>query len=247
MGNKHNHDLNLDTLPGDYQYAALHKKKSVQGQWHKNRHNLINHLKFLKKDDNLLDVGCGSGNVILTFSNNVKSATGIDNSAQCISFLKKQIAKNKLSNTYALKMDILNLSLNKSEYSKIIMTEVIEHFSEKEGKNILKSLHSHLKPGGKILITTPNYNSSWAIMEPLMDILNLSPKLWGDQHLMKYTPKRLTHLLNQAGFSVEQKGTLNLISPFLAPLSPKLADKTSVLEFKFLPFGNLLYAIAVKK
>lgn len=247
MSNKHNHQLNLEAIPGDYQYTALRKKNSIQSQWHKNRHNLIDSLKFLKNDDHLLDVGCGSGNVIITFSKKVKTATGIDNSAQCISFLKKQITDKKLTNTYALKMDILNLSLKKTDYTKIVMTEVIEHFSEKEGRNILRSLHKHLKPGGKILITTPNYKSSWALMEPLMDILNLSPKLWGDQHLMKYNPHRLAHLLNLAGFTVEKKGTLNLISPFIALFSPKIADRISFLEFKFFSFGNLLYIVGIKK
>ena len=123
------------------------------------------------------------------------------------------------------------------------MTEVLEHFNQNQLRGILQNVKKILTPQGKIFITTPNYQSPWPIMESLIDKLKLTPKLWGEQHRTKFTFKRLEILIKEANFSIERKGTLNAISPFIAPLSSDLADKLSYVEFKSFPFGNLVYYV----
>ncbi|MEK7517210.1 MAG: class I SAM-dependent methyltransferase [Patescibacteria group bacterium] len=243
MINRHNH-LNLEAIPGNYQYDALNRKGAIQGQWHKNRHNLISFLQFLQKNDKLLDAGCGSGNVILEFAGHVDYALGIDNNPACIQFLTKQLENKHINNANARVMDLVRLELKGKQFTKVIMTEILEHFSEEEGKKVLEQIKSILTPNGKLLITTPNYKSPWVILEKLMDIFNLSPKLWGEQHLTKFTPNRLKKILENSGFTIEKQGTLNFVSPFLTVISPTLADKLSYFEFKHTPIGNLLYAVA---
>jgi len=244
MTNNHNHELNLESIPGDYQYAALRRKGTVQSQWHKNRHNLIYFLKFIQKNDRLLDVGCGSGNVIIEFAKQVDYALGIDNNTGCIQFLKKKLKDEHIDNADAYVADLLQLELKGEQFTRIVMTEILEHFSKEEGIKVLKQINSVLSPNGKLLITTPNYKSPWVILEKLMDIFRLSPKLWGEQHLIKFTPNRLKKMLEDSGFSVERQGTLNFLSPFLTIFSPMLADKLSYFEFKYIPIGNLLYTVA---
>lgn len=244
MTNERNYELNLESISGDYQYIALRRKGTVQSQWHKNRHNLIYFLKFLQKNDRLIDVGCGSGNLIIEFAKQVDYALGIDNNPACIQFLTKQLKNKHINNADARVADLLQLELKGKKFTKIAMTEVLEHFSKEEGTKVLKQIKNALAPNGKLLITTPNYKSPWVILEKLMDIFKLSPKLWGEQHLIKFTPNRLKKMLEDSGFSVERQGTLNFVSPFLTIISPILADKLSYFEFKHIPIGNLLYVVA---
>jgi len=231
-------------IPGNYQYLALTKGNAIQRQWHKNRHNLMNHLDFLRNADNVLDVGCGSGNIVVDFAPKVMQITGVDNSSESILFLQKMLKEKNIKNASAIEMDILKLNLKNKNFTKVVMTETIEHFSEKNIRIILKNIKKIMNKDGKIFITTPNYKSPWMIIEKLIDFLQLSPRLWGEQHLIKFTQERLTKILQDEGFTVKKKGTLNSVSPFIALLSTKLADKLSYFEFKHFSFGNLLYVVA---
>lgn len=244
--NKTTHKNNLDQIAGDYQYKALRSSSLIQRQWHKNRHNLLYFLNFFSNNDTFLDVGCGSGNVIFEFSKQVKSAYGIDNNVDCITFVNRQIKQNKIKNASVKKMDILNIKL-KQKFSKVVMTEVIEHFDKKTTKKLLSEVKKTMENNGKLIITTPNYHSLWVVFEKLIDIFHLTPSLWGEQHLIKFTPELLKSILESQGFRVETVGTLNFISPFLSLLSQELADRVSRFEFKYIPIGSLIYIVAVKK
>jgi len=239
--------LSNDHVPGNYQYVALHRGGPIQHQWHKNRHNLLRYLNFLNSSDIVLDLGCGSGNIVLDFAPYVQSIMGIDNNKECVLFLENKIKKGCIKNAKALKMDLTKLDLKEKKFTKIIMTEVLEHFEQNQSRKIMQNVKNILTPQGKIFITTPNYQSLWPIMESLIDKLKLTPKLWGEQHRTKFTFKRLEILMKEVNFSIEKKGTLNAISPFIAPLSSSFADKLSYAEFKSFPFGNLLYYVVVNQ
>lgn len=233
-----------NSIPGDYQYIAITQGSLIQRQWHKNRHNLIKYLDFLKKEDIVLDIGCGSGNVIYNFSSKIKQVVGVDKNRECIAYIKKKLKKDNIKNASAIEMDILSLNLKNKNFTKVVMTETIEHFSEDDIRKILKNIKKILTSNGKVFITTPNYKSPWLIIEKLIDFLKLSPKLWGEQHIIKFTQNKLIKILKDEGFIIEKRGTLNGISPFIAPLDSRLADKISYFEFKYLSFGNLLYVVA---
>jgi len=242
MSNK----LTVSHIPGNYQYVALHYGNSMQKQWHKNRHNLLKFLNFFNHKDIVLDLGCGSGNIVLEFTPKVKRFLGVDDNQDCLLFLEEKIRKRGIKNAHVLKMDLTRLNLKREKFSKVIMTEILEHFDQNESKKILHSVREMLTARGKIFITTPNYQSLWPIMELLIDKLNLAPKLWGEQHRTKFNLDKLKRLLKETGFTTETTGTLNIISPLVAFFNPNFADKLSFIEFKSLPLGNLLYCVAIK-
>lgn len=239
--------INNKKISGGYQYYALTKGNPIQRQWHKNRHSLIRYLNFFKKNDYILDAGCGSGNVIFEFSNDVKGIVGLDSNKDCIIFINKKIKEMKIKNVDVKEIDLLNFKLKNRKFDKIIMTEVIEHFSKKDVEKLLQEIKKVLSSKGEILITTPNYHSPWILLESIIDLFNLSPKLWGEQHLIKFTSGNLSDILKDSGFKIKKTGTLNLLSPFIALFSQNLADKISYFEFRYLNFGNLLYVVAKLK
>jgi 2-polyprenyl-3-methyl-5-hydroxy-6-metoxy-1,4-benzoquinol methylase len=236
-----------DRIPGNYQYHALRKGHPIQKQWHRNKLNLIRYLRFLNENDVVLDAGCGSGNMLLEFAKEVRYIVGIDTNEECIRFLKQKIKDHQIQNAFARKLDLLQIrSLNLS-FSKIIMSEVIEHLNEEYSAKILRELGEIITRDGEILITTPNYRSLWSSIETLLDSSKLAPKLKDVQHVAKYDWRKLLEIAEQSNYQVIDKGTLNWISPFISLITPNLADKISYFEFSRFPFGNLLYVVLRRK
>jgi len=238
------HKLNIQS---DYQFHALHEGNFFQRQWHRNRLLLIRYLSFLSSSDSVADVGCGSGNVVLEFNKNVRKIVGFDYNDKALEFLKVKIVKDKMINADVAEFDILSTVPVKYHhcFDKIILNEVIEHFDERDIAKVLTNLSLMLRTDGKILITTPNYQlSPWPVLEFLIDRFNIYPSLWGEQHKIKFTPKRLSVLCHQNGFSLVRIGTFSLISPFLALFGQSPADWIAKMEIRHLKiFGPQIYAI----
>lgn len=237
MENIVEHKLNI---PANYQYRALMDGNFFQRQWHRNRLVLIKELNLLHALDTVADVGCGSGNVVLNFANQVKSITGFDYNGDSVKFLNNMIASNGIGNAGTAELDITQKIPNKysNSFSKIVLNEVIEHFEEFKIDGVLVNLHNMLKTGGQVLITTPNYGAGpWEIMEIIMDKLKLAPFLRGEQHLIKFSIKKLEQHCRSAGFQIIRSGTFSLFSPVIALFGQNLADHFARIEIRHL---NLL-------
>ncbi len=234
-------------IPGNYQYYALRNGNTIQRQWHKNKLNLIRYLGFLNQNDVVLDAGCGSGNIIFEFAKKVQYFVGIDSNEECIKFLKQKIDDLQIQNVHAEKLDLLEISSLNLKITKIIITEVIEHLSEEYLGKMLREMSRVINADGKILITTPNYRSLWPSIERILDFFKLVPNLGEEQHITKYNWKKLSDIIKRTNYCVIAKGTLNWVSPFIASLTPTLAEKISYFEFSKANFGNLFYIVLKRK
>ena len=234
-------------IPGNYQYEALINGNPIQRQWHKNKLNLIKYLNFLHKNDIVLDAGCGSGNTMLEFSKKVQYFVGIDSNEDSIKFLKEKIANLQIKNVRIENRALLEISSLNQEFSKIIMTEVIEHLSEEYLERVLRQMQKVINRNSQVLITTPNYKSLWFSIEKTLDTFKLVPKLEGEQHIVKYNWKKLYDIIQRTNYLIIARGTLNWISPFVAPFTSSVADKISYFEFSKITMGNLLYVVLKRR
>ena len=82
-----------------------------------------------------------------------------------------------------------------------------------------------LRPGGRLLVTTPNYQSLWPLMEWMVDRSNKAPRMAGEQHISKFNPASLRRLLAECGLNIEYFGTIYNLSPFLSLVSQSSAEK----------------------
>lgn len=236
-----------DRIAGNYQYHALREGHPIQKQWHRNKLNLIRFLGFLNENDVVLDAGCGSGNILLEFAKDVRYIVGVDTNEECITFLRQKIKDLHIPNAFARKLDLLEIRNLNLSFSKIIMSEVIEHLNEEYSAKILRELGEMITRDGEILITTPNYRSLWSSIEILLDSSKLAPKLKDEQHVAKYDRRKLFEIAERSNYRIVDKGTLNWISPFISLITPNLADRVSYFEFSRIPFGNLLYVVLGRK
>lgn len=107
-------------------------------------------IKYIKKDDKVLDLGCGNGRLYELFKDlSTLDYTGIDKSPSLI-----ESAKNKWKNTEAkFKVgDIIELS-ETQKYDAVFLIAVLHHIPTHEFRlKILKNVYSILKPGGMLFM-----------------------------------------------------------------------------------------------
>ena len=129
-------------------------------------------LKYLKKEDKIIDAGCGFGKWVIYLHRLGYDIKGVDNNDLAITKLKEH--DNSISIEYG---DILNLNYPDNYFDAFISMGVIEHF---EGGPIpaLKEAYRVLKPNGLIFVSTPTVNMiRKLIIQPILNLINANHKL----------------------------------------------------------------------
>lgn len=132
-----------------------------------------------------LDVACGAGQMIFFLKEKGYINTcGVDISPQQVN-----IAKNFTPDIH-LGDAIKFLEDNKNSFEFITALDIIEHFNKDELLRFLKSLFEALKPGGRLIIQTPNSESPWGMKVRYGDLT----------HEICFDPVLLKSILSISGF-----------------------------------------------
>jgi ubiquinone/menaquinone biosynthesis C-methylase UbiE len=228
-------------IPADYQYKAINSRNFIQSNWHNNKMFIAGRLCEFNDNMTVLDLGTGSGNFEFLFSKNVKSITGVDYNDEAVKFLEKTLEKLEIRNVRTVVSDIRDLVLPnvKDKFDLIVLIDIIEHFNFSDVETIFNNFNEFLKPSGKVLIITPNYQSSWPIIEYIFDFFGLAPKFRKHQHLSKLNRSNLLELIEKNAFKIEEMYTFNLFS-YLIPCA-WISQKVCLLETLIpLRLGNLI-------
>jgi SAM-dependent methyltransferase len=138
----------------------------------------------------LLEIGAGGGRFLKRMQKRGWIVEGVDIDPNLRDKLSKLNIKLHLG-------DILDLQLSGSSYDAIVMSQTIEHVYRP--REVLKEALRLLKPGGKIILTTPNvagharnlFGPSWRGWEP-------------PRHLHLFSLDTLSNLLKSSGFTIEE-------------------------------------------
>jgi SAM-dependent methyltransferase len=231
-------------IPGDYQHRALHEGPAVQRFWHETKLWLVDRHLRPGAGERVLDVGCGSGVVADAIARaGVRECVAIDGSAAAIAFASGRYQRSNLRFVRGL-VDEIDAA-DGAAYDAACCLEVVEHIHEAQGLELFQRLSRMVRPGGRLLVTTPNARSAWPLIEWGLDRSGRVPRLAGEQHVAFYTHGRLAWLAEASGWRVAVRETCCTMAPWIAPVSVRAARAVRRWEGP-LPFGTLLVALLVR-
>ena len=150
--------------------------------------------KYTKKGGDILDAGCGEGNISFYLANKNKKVVAIDISKKAILKCKKKAQQLQLIQNPTFRQGNFEKQKLNSKFDLAICIEVIEHV--KKPVLMLKNLQKHLKPGGILFLTTPSKNA------PLFKIGIIKKYDQKVGHLRRYTPQELKKILKSLKFKI---------------------------------------------
>jgi len=138
---------------------------------------------------NLLDVGCGNGEIAAYVRNMGWEVTGVEPDPIAAGLAREKFGLKVYEGT------VEEAQLQKESFDVITMHHVIEHLPDSH--RTLEECHRVLKPGGRLVIITPN-------IESLASRIFGSAWLWLDppRHFNLFSRRTLSIGVEQTGFQV---------------------------------------------
>jgi dolichol-phosphate mannosyltransferase len=170
----------------DYDYRAWDSAVWLQRYWQRTRHRIV--LDFVRGCEHVLDVGCGSSRIIL----DLPGAVGLDirqNKLRWLAWRRGRLVRASCE----------RLPFADGSFDGLIHSEVIEHIPDDPA--ILAECHRVLRPGGILVLGTPDYGRwLWPVLEWMHS--RLLPGGYAHEHITRFTHRTLADRLTGGGFAI---------------------------------------------
>ena len=136
----------------------------------------------------ILDMGCGAGNFLFTLQGlGYSDLTGVDLSPE-----QAALARRWCPEATIIEGDVFEvLRANPARFALVSGLDILEHFRKDEALTFLELAHGALRPGGRLILQTPNAASPFVGSVAYSDFT----------HEWFYSPRGLERILGMAGFS----------------------------------------------
>jgi 2-polyprenyl-3-methyl-5-hydroxy-6-metoxy-1,4-benzoquinol methylase len=186
----------------------------------------------------LLDVGCATGALLSVAHARGWEAEGLELGLASAAYVREQLGLTvHTSSLFAFTPD-------PGGYDAITLLEVIEHLEEPMAA--LRRVAEWLRPGGTLLISTPNFDSLFRRLH--------GPRWWvvncPDDHVAFFTPRTLTAAVESVGLRVvsgRSRGfdVIGMLRSFrAAPAGPAAAPAPSAGYYESRRFNEGMKAVA---
>lgn len=126
--------------------------KTYRGRTLDSRFDAVVGLCSAGPDDEVLDIGCGRGELAYYFSGRCRHVVALDYSEPAVRLTREVCADR--SNVDTIRLDAKEIDYD-ARFGLIVMTDVVEHLHRWELEDVLRRCQKALKPGGQIVIHTP--------------------------------------------------------------------------------------------
>ncbi|MFZ4547900.1 MAG: class I SAM-dependent methyltransferase [Bacteroidales bacterium] len=164
----------------------------------------------IKPNDQILELGCGTGYFTKEIVSTGAFVTAIDISPELLNIAKKEITATNVS---FLLDNAYDLSFKENSFDKILGSSVLHHL---EIRKAICEMFRVLKPGGRILFTEPNMMNPQIAMQK--NIPSLKRKLGDSPDETAFFRWTLKRLLHETGFNAIEITPFDFLHPSLSPL-----------------------------
>jgi 2-polyprenyl-3-methyl-5-hydroxy-6-metoxy-1,4-benzoquinol methylase len=170
-----------------------------------------------------LEVGPGSGIYLPVLCELFSEVSGVDIEPVYLDHSRPMLEKYP---HLSLKVDDMTDSkLPAHSFDLILCTEVIEHIPD--SKRALGEMHRLLKPGGVLILSTPQRYSPLELAAKvafLPGVIHLVRLIYGEaildsEHINLMTETEVTEQLHHAGFTIEERYKTGMYLPLVAEFS----------------------------
>jgi 2-polyprenyl-3-methyl-5-hydroxy-6-metoxy-1,4-benzoquinol methylase len=156
-----------------------------KGWYRWSEYKLVPLLLELPREAPILDLGCGAGQMLqLLKDHGFTNASGIDVSAEQVGLATDRGLNAAVGDVFE------HLRGSQSSFDAITALDFVEHFEKTEQLPLFESIHAALRPGGRLILETPNGEGLFA-----------SQVIYGDlTHLTIFSEGSLSQLLRLMGF-----------------------------------------------
>ena len=180
--------------------SGLKVNKGLRASWH-NYTNLVVKDEVIINDVHL-DYACGPGTLIGLYT--TAKSTGVDISeAQIIYALENYGEKGKFFTTKSK-----DFRVYERKYNIVTVIGLFEFLDDDEIIKLLNKFYKLLLPGGKVVVTTPNFLSTMHIMVKIQNIIGND---YGGLHINKFSKRKLRKLMAASEFhNIEIRKYMNI-------------------------------------
>lgn len=238
---------------GYYDRMLRDRSGGVRRLWHTLKFERV--LDYLPESDGgaLLDIGCFAGSFLSMVPRyRFERQLGVDILPEQIEYATHHYATPFRS--FRAVPNITSLGDVGAPFDAITLIEVIEHLRREEIVGLFDQLDHALAPGGRLIVTTPNYASCWPVLEAVLN--RVSDVSYDEQHITRFHYFNFEQKLQGIWprlfeqYELELKTTTHLLSPFLAAVSYEVARglaRAIPHQSWNLPLGNLILAVLRKR
>jgi len=117
----------------------------------------------------VLDAACGYGYGSYLFAQTAKRVTGVDLDPGCANYA---IEHYRAENLEYHQMDVTDLAFKDNRFSVVVSIETMEHLPPEKTEIYLDELKRVLKPGGTLVLSTPNRTATATREKPMSGHIN---------------------------------------------------------------------------
>lgn len=183
--------------------------------------------KYLKKNDTVLDIGCGGATSLIKISKRIKNGYGFDIDIKSIHIARNNSKKEKATNLNFLIHDAnKKLPFKAANFTIVICSDVLEHLKKRD--YALNEIKRVLKKGGLFLLVTDNPNTSWKKKQKSAGVFYYADK----DHKYEYPKEEILNKLRKLNFKFVSISTVTYDTPLRGMID--LIGGISLTTYKFL-------------
>lgn len=162
------------------------------------RQRMVFEIYSPEKGEKVLDLGCGVGTFTFELAGRDVDVVGLDYADESIKICRELAEKLNLKAEFQL-ADVADTRLESNSFDVVIAADLTEHLYPDVFRMFVKESRRLLRPGGKLIIWTPNPGHIFEFLKARNIILKRD-----DGHVGYKTLDELTRDLKGEGFRIER-------------------------------------------